>query len=543
MTRSNFIRFTLLISLIIAATAQLATARSTTDQETIYSVVISGGTVYDGLGTDGVRTDVGILGNRIAAIGDLSAARAARRIDATGLAVVPGFIDIHSHATSGSPESSGIVQRPLAENYVRQGVTTALGGQDGSSPIQIGEFLAYMDALPSAINVGLFVGHGSIRGRVMGQEDRAPTVSELADMVSLVERAMLDGAFGLSSGLEYTPGSYANLDELIVLAGPLATHNGLYISHIRDEGARVLESISEVIRVGEEAGIAAQVTHHKVIGKARWGGTVATLKLIEEARARGVDVTIDQYPYTASSTGMTILFPGWAKAGGTSELLERLKDPETRNRIRSDVIAHIVEERGADPSTIVAARCPNNSAMDGLSLADILERDRKSITVEGAADVAILLVETGGCSGIFHSMSEGDVRRVMIHPTTMISSDGGIPALGTGVPHPRNYGAFARVLRYYVREEGVLTFQQAIQKMTSLPADRLGLKERGRLEPGVIADVVVLDSEAISDHAVFGDPHQYATGVGYVFVSGRAVLWEGEPTGVRPGKALRHRIE
>ena len=276
MTPSYSIGFALLITLIFAvvptAGAEPTIAQHTTSQEIIYSVVISGGTVYDGLGAEGVRTDVGILGDRIAAIGDLSVARAARRIDATMLAVVPGFIDIHSHATSGSPESSGVVQRPLAENYVRQGVTTVMGGQDGSSPIQIGEFLAYLDAAPSAINVGLFVGHGSIRGRIMGQEERDPTVSELADMVSLVERAMLDGAFGLSSGLEYTPGSYANLDELIALAGPLAKHNGLYISHIRDEGAHVLESISEVIRVGEEAGIAAQVTHMR----AYWQGTAGS---------------------------------------------------------------------------------------------------------------------------------------------------------------------------------------------------------------------------------------------------------------------------
>ena len=320
--------FSTVIALFIAGPPE-ANAQSAASPDTVYSVVISGGTVYDGLGAEGVRTDVGVIGNRIAAIGDLSGVRAARRIDATGLAVVPGFIDIHSHATAGSPESSGVVQRPLAENYIRQGVTTAMGGQDGSSPIQIGEFLAYMDAIPSAINVGLFIGHGSVRGHVMGQEDRAPTESELTDMVSLVEKAMSDGAFGLSSGLEYAPGAYANLDELVALARPLAPYKGLYISHIRDEGARVLESISEVIRVGEEAGIAAQITHHKVIGKDRWGGTVATLKLIEEARARGVDAASDQYPYAASSTGMTILFPGWAKVGGTSELLKRLRDPNT----------------------------------------------------------------------------------------------------------------------------------------------------------------------------------------------------------------------
>ena len=522
-----------------ATTVQAAVVRAATTQETIYSVIISGGTVYDGLGSEGIRADVGIRGDRIGDIGDLSEARAARRIDATGLAVVPGFIDIHSHATSGSPATSGIVLRPLAENYIRQGVTTAMGGQDGGSPIQIGEFLAYLDSAPSAINIGLFIGHGSVREHVMGQDARIPSTAELAEMVSLVETAISEGAFGLSSGLEYTPGSYAHVNELIALARPLAIRNGLYISHIRDEGARVQESIAELIQVGEEAGVAAQVTHHKVIGQGRWGGTVATLELIESARARGVDVMSDQYPYTASSTGMTILFPGWAKVGGTSQLLERLKDPDTRSRIRSDVIDHINEERGADPSTIVAARCPENSIMDGLSLADILARDGKPITIEGAADVAIHLIETGGCSGVFHSMSEDDVRRVMSHPTTVIASDGGVPALDQGVPHPRNYGAFSKVLGYYVREEHVLSFPQAIQKMTSLPASRLGLMERGQISKGSIADLVILDPILISDHAIFGDPHHYATGVEYVFVSGQAVLWESELTGVRPGKALR----
>jgi dihydroorotase/N-acyl-D-amino-acid deacylase len=483
---------------------------------------------------------VGVIGEKIAFVGDLSAASAAVRFDATGLAVTPGFIDIHSHATSDTVRGSDVVQRPLAESYIRQGVTTAMGGQDGSSPEDVGAFLAYLDAYPAAMNIGLFVGHGTLRARVVGQDDRRATPDEIAGMTALVERALNAGAFGLSSGLEYTPGAFADTEELVALSRPVGRAGGLYISHIRDEGARVLDSISEVIRVGEEAGVAAQVTHHKVIGKGRWGRSRETLRLIDEARARGVDVMSDQYPYTASATGLTILLPDWAKAGGTDALLERLADPEIRARIRSDVIDHINEERGGDPATIVASRCPNAPENDGLSLADMLVRDGRPVTVENAADTALRLVEGGSCSGVFHSMSEEDVVRIMQHPMTMIASDGGIPEPGEGVPHPRNYGTFARVLGHYVRDEGNLTLEAAVRKMTRLPADRLDLTNRGRLEAGAIADISVFDPERIQDRATFADPHHYATGVRYVIVSGEPVLVDGEPTGLRPGEALRH---
>jgi len=506
--------------------------------DTLFSVIIEGGMVYDGLGNPPARTDVGIVGNRIASLGDLSGKRAGRRIEAGGLAVVPGFIDIHSHATSGSTESSGIIQRPLAENYLRQGVTTVLGGQDGSSPLAIGEFLAYVDQSPSAINVGLFVGHGSIRASIMGLDNRAPTGDELARMTGLVETAMSEGAFGLSSGLEYTPGAFAEVEEIIEIARPAARYGGLYISHIREEGAQLLASVGEVIRVGEEAGMAAQVTHHKVIGKGRWGMTAESLRLIDEARSRGVDAMSDQYPYTASSTGLTILVPGWAKEGG--KLIERLAEPDTWARIRRDVITHIDNERGGDPATIVAARCPGQPDMDGLSLADILMKRALDVTVAAAADVALELIEGGGCSGVFHSMSEEDVRRVMRHPFTMIASDGGIPDPGTGVPHPRNYGTFARVLGRYVREWNVLSFEEAVRKMTSLPAERLDLQDRGRIDNGAVADITILDADQILDLAEFGDPHHFAVGVHHVIVSGQPVLLDGMVTGLRPGKALRH---
>lgn len=507
--------------------------------DTTFSVILSGGNVYGSHLPPGTVADVGIKGDRIAAIGDLTGARAARRLDVTGMIVAPGFIDSHSHATGSSPSGSAIVQRPLAENYVRQGVTTVMGGQDGSSTLDIGGFLAWLDQEPAALNVGLLIGHGSIRGAVVGQDDRAASPEELARMQALVATAMQDGAFGLSSGLEYTPGYFADAREVAVLAEPAAAAGGLYISHIRDEGGRLLESVREVIDVAAAAGIRAQVTHHKVIGKGRWGRSSESLALVDSARAAGLDVSSDQYPYTASSTGLTILFPAWAKDGGFDALVERLEEPDSRARIRAEVIEHIRVERGADPATIVAAVCSFDPSINGKSLADLLMDRGQPVTVEGAADVAIELVQAGSCSGVFHSMSEEDVERIMQHEMTSISSDGGVPEFGSGVPHPRNYGTFARVLARYVRDRGVLDMETALYKMTQLPAMRYGIQDRGRLATGMKADVAVFRADEVQDTAEFGTPHSFAEGFVHVLVNGQLVLLDGEMTGLRPGKALR----
>ena len=510
------------------------------DQPPEYDIIIDEATIVDGSGETAYVADIGITGDRITAIGDLAEDRARKRVNAEGLVAAPGFIDIHSHATGGSIEGSAVVQRPDAENYVRQGVTTVLGGQDGSSMEDVGAFLAHLDENPPAINVGVFFGHGSLRARVLGQDDVRASSESLDEMIRQVDQAMSDGAFGLSSGLEYTPGAFANVDEVAALAGPVARHNGMYISHIRDEGGRLLESVDEVLEVGRQSGARVQITHHKVIGKGRWGMASQSLALIDEARAQGVDASSDQYPYTASSTGLTILFPTWAKDGGFDALLERLADPTQRERIRTDVIDHINVERGADPSTIVAARCSFDASFNGKSLADILEDRGLAVTVPNAADVTIELVEAGSCSGVFHSMSDEDVRTIMRHPWTSISSDGGIPSVGQGVPHPRNYGAFARVLGRYVRQDSVLTIEEAVHKMTALPASRLNLTDRGLLQEGMTADITLFDPGTIIDTAVFGDPHHYAEGVVHVWVAGTSVLENGSMTGERPGRALRH---
>jgi len=500
----------------------------------VFSLVLEGGSVYDGSGGEPVVADVGIQGERIHAIGDLSGARAGKRLDVRGLAVVPGFIDTHSHAVRG------IFRHPLAENYIRQGVTLAVGGPDGGSPFPVAEFLARLDLEPAAINFALTVGHGTIRRAVMGNVDRDPSEAELTRMEAMVEQAMREGAFGLSSGLKYVPGAYAKTEELIALARIAAAHGGYYVSHMREEGLLLVESVEETIRIGEEAGLPAQLTHHKVVGAPMWGASEKTLAMVDAARARGVDVTIDQYPYTASSTSLSILFPAWSLEGDRDDQLARLREPRERRRIKAAIVKNLAEDRGGgDPKNVVVSRCEWNPSLQGKSLADILRDRDRPVNLEEAAELAMELQEKGGFGGIFHAMTEEDVRRILRYPYTMVASDGGIVVPGEGVPHPRNYGTFARVLGHYARDLGIVSVPEAIRKMTSLPASRMGLVDRGVLRPEAVADVVVLDLDEVRDTAVFGDPHHYATGARHVFVNGVAVLLDGEMTGARPGRALR----
>ena len=422
----------LLLLFIVAISVTPATAQQT--NACLLTVIIEGGDVYDGHGSDPVVTDVGILGDRIATLGDLDGCAAGRRLDARGLAVVPGFIDIHSHGTRG------VFRYPLAENLTRQGVTTAIGGPDGSSPYPVGEYLAQLDATPPAVNFGLMVGHGTIRRVVMGNEDRTPTTAELDRMQAMVGRPMADGAFGLSSGLKYVPGAYAETEEVIALARVAGYFGCIYISHMREEGLQLLDAVRETIRIGEEGGLPTQITHHKVVGAPMWGRSTDSLALVDDARARGVDVTLDQYPYTASSTGLTILFPAWSLEGSREDLLGRLSDPAQRRRIKDGTCTDRISAR-------VTAVVPEHT------------RER-AVAPHHAAPA-----------------DDGRLRR----------------------RHPR-----------------------------------------ASIEPGAYADIAVLDRDAIDDPAIFENPHQYATGATHVFVNGVAVILDGEVTGTRPGRALRH---
>jgi N-acyl-D-aspartate/D-glutamate deacylase len=499
-----------------------------------YDIVIRGGMVYDGTGTAGYRADVALVGDRVVRIAreGIDAAQAKRVLDAGGLAVAPGFIDTHAHVED-------LAEHPLAESFLLQGVTTVIYAPDGGQPWPLPPAIATLRRTGHAPNTAFFAGHNTIRQRVMGTANRAPTPAELQRMQEMVAQAMAEGAIGLSTGLRYVPGIYATTEEVIALARVAAAHGGIYSSHIRDEGEGVIDAVREVVRIAREANIPAQVSHHKVMGQPQWGQSVQTLALIDSARAAGLDVTLDQYAYTATSTSTAVLFPAWSLAGGNDSLRARLAHAEQRAQIEAGIRATILEERGGgDLARIQLARVGFHPAWNGKTFADIARERSQAPTLDFAVALAIEIQQQGGASGVWHVVDEADVRRIMRHPFTMISSDGGIGIPGVGHPHPRNYGAFARVLGHYVREEQVLSLAEAIRKMTSLPAWRIRQPERGRLEAGAFADVVVFDPATITDRATFENPHQFATGMKHVIVNGVPVLVDGTFTGDKPGRVL-----
>lgn len=499
-----------------------------------FDILIEHAHIVDGSGNPWYQGDIGIRGDTIAAIGRLEAAPAKLRIDAQGLTVSPGFIDIHTHSRRG------IFQDPAAQNYIRQGVTTVIEGNDGSSPLPLAPFLKQVAEAHPAVNFGTFVGQGSIRQQVLGLENRKATPEEISKMKEIARQAMQDGALGLSTGLFYVPGNFTPTEEVVEIAKVVAGFGGMHISHMRDEAAGVLDSVRETIRIGEEGGLPTQVTHHKIIGASNWGKSVETLRLVEEARARGVDVTIDVYPYTASSTGTAALFPQWSQAGGQKALLERLAAPDQRGRIKAEIVERIkVDRGGGDPKNVVMANCAWDPSLAGKSLADITAARGRAVTIENAAETAIEIQQKGGCQAVYHAISEEDIERILRSPYSMIGSDGEIPQFGHGAPHPRSYGTFSRVLARYVRERKTLTLEEAVRKMSGYTSERLRLYDRGLLRPGMKADVVIFDPAKVQDKADYANPHQYAEGVRDLIVNGQVVISEGKLTAARPGRILR----
>jgi len=500
-----------------------------------YDLVIRNGRIIDGTGSPWYRADIAVRGEAIALIAASISSPAKQVIDAGGQIVSPGFIDIHNHGREN------IFELPTADNYIRQGVTTIIEGPDGGSAVPLGPFLDKLDALQKSINIGSFVGQGSVREAVIGRVNRRPTPAELDKMRGIVEEAMKAGAFGMSTGLFYVPGAFTPIEEVIELAKVAAKYGGIHISHMRDEAFGVIDSVKETIRIGEEGGLPTQVTHHKIVGPANYGKSVETLKLLEAARARGVDATSDQYPYTASSNAFVAsMVPQWAQEGGRDQMLLRLKNPATRKEIAGETVRIIREERGGgDPKNVFLANCDFDPAMAGKNLADVAKMRGLEPTIENGADTALWVVEQGNCQGVFHAMSEQDLERVMRHPATMVASDGWVQILNRGVPHPRSYGTFARVLGVYVRERNVITLEDAVRKMTSFPAQRLRINDRGLLRPGMKADIVVFDPARVRDMATFEKPHQYAEGFSSVIVNGQVVFDGKAMTPARPGQVVR----
>jgi N-acyl-D-amino-acid deacylase len=522
------------IASVLAAASLALLAAVPRAQTPAFDLLIRNGRIVDGTGSPWYLGDVAVRGDTIVRIAPRIEAPAARVIDAAGKVVAPGFIDLHTHARRG------IFDVPTADNYVRQGVTTLMEGPDGSSPLPIKPFLDRVAAARVTPNFGLFVGQGSVRDEVIGPVNRKATAAEIERMRGIVRQGMQDGAFGLSSGLFYVPGTFTPTAEVVELAKVAGRMGGIYISHMRDEASAVRDSVRETIEIGEKGGLPTQVTHHKIIGKANWGRSADTLKLIDEARARGVDATIDQYPYTASSTSIqAALMPAWSLEGGRPEVLKRLQTAPMRSELRKETARLILEERGGgDPQNVQLARCDWDHALDGKRLGDVTRGRGLEPTIENAAETALWIVEKGGCAGIFHAIDEDDLQRILRHPATMIGSDGEIPIFGVASPHPRSYGTFARVLGRYVRELKVITLEDAVRKMSAFPAQRIGLADRGVLREGMKADLAIFDPATVRDTATFERPHQYAEGVQSVIVNGQVAFENGKMTAARPGRIL-----
>ncbi|MES2307089.1 MAG: D-aminoacylase [Gemmatimonadota bacterium] len=505
-----------------------------------WDIVIRGGTVYDGLGRAGVVRDLAIANGRIARIAARIPERGKEEFAARDLAVAPGFIDIHSHG-DGSLE-----QDPRAESLIRQGITTIVAGQDGDSRAvgiddrSFTSMFAALDKGRPSVNVAAMIGLGSVRGKVIGAGDRPATSSELAEMTAMVERALVEGACGASSGLEYTPGAFASREELIALCRPLARRRLPYATHMRNEDDRLLEAVDEAIAVAQGAGCPLQISHLKTQGPANWGKLDAVFAHIDTARRAGLDVAFDRYPYLAYQTGLTNLFPVWSRDGGTDAFLGRLADSTVARRVRQEALAKVASIGGWENVLVTGVRATQDSVVVGKRLGSVAQE----LGVDPFQLAMDLLRRSRGNVGMVgFAMSEANLERILAHPLGMVCSDGGAVAIDgptrRGSPHPRSLGTFPRVLGRYVRERKVLRLEQAIHKMTAQPAARVHLADRGQLVVGAAADVVLFDPATVNDKATFEAPFQYPVGIDTVIVNGTVALHAGDRVGSGRGTSLR----
>ncbi len=529
-TRPNVLQACRTLFVLIAFVFFMTIARA---EEPAYDFILRHGRIIDGTGNPAYHADLAVKDGRIAAIGQITAT-AKQEFDATNLVIAPGFIDVHTHAED-------VDDQPLAENFVRMGVTTLVLGNCGASELNLGVFFHHLEERTFSPNVASLIGHGTIRRRAMhGSFDRVPTPEELEQMKALVRQAMEDGAVGMSTGLIYLPGAFAKTEEIIECAKVAAEFGGLYATHQRSESREIFQSLDEIFRIAREAHIRVEISHLKLSGPGNWGKTDQVLAAIEKARAEGLDVTQDEYVYTASSTGISQLVPESMREGGGAKFLERLHDPAVKAKFVEQMKETLSKRPGTDYAYAVIASYKHEPALNGLNVVEAAKKVRGADALDDQIETILDIETHGGATAVFHGMCEPDLEAFMRHPNTMFASDSGVRKFQVDVPHPRGYGNNARVLGVYVREKHVLRLEDAVRKMTSLPATTFRLAERGELHPGYWADLAVFNPETVADHATFADPHHYSTGFRYVFVNGVLVVNDDKHTEARPGKILRH---
>ncbi|MBU3743858.1 MAG: D-aminoacylase [Sediminibacterium sp.] len=496
-------------------------------------LILQNGRILDGTGNAWYKSNIAISNGKIVAIGKLSGWSATRTIDVQNQIVAPGFIDVHTHIEGDEKKN------PLAENFIMDGVTTVVTGNCGLGQTNIEKYFSMIDSLHTSINVASLIGHNDVRKAAMGTANRLPTEAEMQRMEQIVEAAMKSGAVGFSTGLIYIPGTYSKTEEVIRLAAVAAKYNGVYASHIRSEGDSVVPAIREAINIGKAAGIPVEISHFKVSGQQNWGRSSETISLVAAARAEGQDVTIDQYPYTASSTSLSTLLPDWVLADGNDSIKARLNRPDVKARVIQHMITNLKKRSLKHFSYTVVAFYKADTTYNGKSIEEINLLKGNPHKLQAEAETIISMMLQGGASMVFHGMSEKDVSNIMKVPYNMIASDAGIRVLGAGVPHPRGYGTNARVLGKYVREKNIITLEEAIRRMTSLPARKFNIENRGMIREGAVADIVVFDENTVNDLATFDQPHQLSTGFSYVLVNGQITVDQGKHIGTRAGKVIR----
>lgn len=508
------------------------TTPAPTSQVPEYDVVIRGGRVIDGTGAPAVTADVGLRDGRIATVGRIAGA-GRTEIDARGQVVAPGFIDVHAHAED-------VTALPAGENFLRMGVTTIVTGNCGGSKLNVAEFFRQIEQTRVGLNVATLIGHNTVRGQVMGGSfARPPTPAELDRMRGLVDQAMKDGAVGLSTGLIYLPGTFAKTDEIVALAKVASAHGGIYASHMRNEGSGIVSALDELTTIAREAKIPAEVSHLKLSGPNAWNRADEIVAYLDRARARGLMITHDQYAYTASSTGISSLIAAEFREGGAARFKQRLADPAIKARMVAEMKESIARNKRGDYTYAVVANFRADTRLNGKTIPQTAKILRGADTLDDQIETILDIEARGGAQGVFHGMNEADLRKFMVQPHTMVASDAGVRRFGDGVPHPRGYGNNARVLGRYVRELQLLSLEEAVRKMSALPAQTFNLKGRGQLKPGYVADIVVFDPAKVSDPSTFDDPHHYAVGFSAVIVNGTPVIRDAQLTAARPGRPVK----